>query len=83
MNRRTHEHIVKECTYAVACCLDHYRDEGLSEEGFADVREALMSSLFAEGSGIAYRESVEESQWPEFRDRIVWPVGWSKTEDYD
>jgi hypothetical protein len=82
MNRRTHEQIVAECTYAVACCYDHYCDEGLSEDGFVAVREALMAALPHQGSGVAYRESVEESPWAEFRSRIVWPVDWDHIEDY-
>jgi hypothetical protein len=79
--KKTFEQIVAECTYAVACCYDHYCDEGLNEEGFAFVRAALLQALPHGDSGIAYRESIGQSHWPEFRDRIIWPVDWEVTED--
>jgi hypothetical protein len=77
--KRSRQQIINECVYAVACCIDHYCDEGLSAEGVAVVRAALEGAISPyTGSGIAYREN--EGQYPEFSDRIIWPVGWWVTE---
>lgn len=76
---RTRQQIIDECTYAVACCIDHYCDEGLSGEGMAAVRAALETAISPHtGSGIAYREGTDE--YPEFSNRIIWPPDWWVTE---
>jgi hypothetical protein len=66
--------IVDECAFAVACCYDHYCDEGLSNEGIACVRAALAEALPESDSGIAYRECGVGRY---FRHRIA---GWGETD---
>lgn len=84
---KTREDILKECVYAVACCVDHY-DTGLSEDGFKAVYEALDKALPVLGTSQCYRERMSvaspeyPADYPEFRDRIIWPADWWVTEDY-
>lgn len=80
MNRVTSEQILSECTYAVQCCINHYCDECLSEDGWNEVKNALRSAIYPQGSGIEYRDCVED-KYRHFRDCIKIP--WDLPIDYD
>lgn len=80
-DRRNRQQIIDECAYAVACCIDHYCDAGLSREGVDAVKSALNTALPGPiESGTAFRESVCNRPYPEFSHRIIWPAGWWVTE---
>jgi len=78
---KTHQQVVEECAYAVACCVDHYHEEGLSDEGLKAVRNALMTALFPRDTGLFYSESNRPGM-VEFRDRIIFPPHWIRPEFY-
>ena len=73
MVERTHEQILDQLVYAVACAYKHYGPE-LSAEGLVDLRQKLGDHWFTD-SGYTC-DVYDDDPYVDFYARIIQPSGW-------